>query len=123
MLPIRGIFEVAIKVKDLPRAEAFYRDVLGLQDGIRDERRNWLFMWAGGEAGMIVLQEDKGEWPAQHFAFAIEAADLDAAAKTLTDRGITVKGPVYHQWMSGASLYFDDPDGHNLELFAPGASH
>ena len=39
MLPIRGLYEVAIPVKDLPRAEAFYRDVLGLEVGLRDERR------------------------------------------------------------------------------------
>ena len=27
MFPIRGIYEVAIRVKDLARAEKFYRDV------------------------------------------------------------------------------------------------
>lgn len=121
MIPIKGIFEVAIKVKDLPRAEAFYRDVLGLRDGIRDEKRNWLFMWAGADAGMVVLQEDPGEWPSQHFAFSVNPADLDATAIVLRDRGITVEGPVYHQWMGGSSLYFSDPDGHNLELFALGS--
>ena len=62
MLPIRGLYEVAIRGKDLPRAEAFYKGVLGLEEGIRDERRNWLFLRAGGNAGMVVLQEDKGEW-------------------------------------------------------------
>ena len=40
MLPIRGLYEVAIRVKQLPRAEAFYRDILGLEVGIRDERRS-----------------------------------------------------------------------------------
>ena len=60
MLPIRGLFEIAIPVKDLSRAETFYREVLGLEIGIRDEKRNWLFLRAGGQAGMIVLQENKG---------------------------------------------------------------
>ncbi len=50
MLPIRGIYEVAIKVKDLPTAEAFYREVLELEVGLRDEARHWLFLRAGGEA-------------------------------------------------------------------------
>jgi catechol 2,3-dioxygenase-like lactoylglutathione lyase family enzyme len=40
MLPIRGLYEVAIRVKHLPRAEAFYRDMLGLDVGIRDKRRS-----------------------------------------------------------------------------------
>ncbi len=119
MLPIRGLYEVAIRVKDLPRAEAFYKDVLGLAEGIRDERRNWLFLRAGGDAGMVVLQEDKGEWPTQHFAFTADAADMDRAASWLREKGIEVKGPVTHDWMPAKSIYFDDPDGHALELCAP----
>lgn len=37
MLPIKGLYEVAIRVKDLARAEAFYKDVLGLKEGLRDD--------------------------------------------------------------------------------------
>ena len=36
MLPIRGVYEVAIHVRELARAEAFYKDVLELEEGIRD---------------------------------------------------------------------------------------
>ncbi len=118
MFPIRGIYEVAIRVKDLARAEKFYREVLDLEVGIRDERRNWLFLRAGGDAGMIVLQEDKGEWPTQHFAFTIDEADIDRAAALLQEKGIVVSGPVVHEWMHATSLYFDDPDGHALEVCA-----
>ncbi len=120
MLPIRGLYEVAIRVKDLPKAEAFYREVLGLEVGIRDERRNWLFLRAGGPAGgMIVLQEDKGEWPTQHFAFTVDEADIESAAALLRERGVAVDGPHTHQWMPARSVYFTDPDGHDLELCAP----
>jgi lactoylglutathione lyase len=118
MLPIRGVYEVAIRVKDLAKAEPFYREVLDLEVGIRDEKRNWLFLRAGGDAGMIVLQEDKGEWPLQHFAFTIDEADIERAAAMLRERGVEVEGPVFHEWMSATSLYFEDPDGHALELLA-----
>jgi lactoylglutathione lyase len=118
MLPIRGVYEVAIRVKDLTKAEPFYREVLGLEVGIRDEKRNWLFLRAGGDAGMVVLQEDKGEWPLQHFAFTIDEADIEQAASTLRERGVEVQGPVFHGWMPATSLYFKDPDGHALELCA-----
>lgn len=119
MLPIRGVYEIAIRVKDLPTAEAFYREVLGLQVGIRDERRNWLFLRAGGDAGMIVLQEDKGQWPTQHFAFTIAEADVERAAQMLREQGVNVEGPYFHEWIPAKSIYFTDPDGHDLELCAP----
>src|SRR6267142_6531337 len=116
MLPIRGVYEVAIRVKDLSKAEPFYREVLDLKVGIRDEKRNWLFLRAGGDAGMIVLQEDKSDWPMQHFAFAVREADLKKAAAMLKEKGISVSEPVYHEWIKATSVYFDDPDGHSLEL-------
>src|SRR5258708_23696641 len=116
MLPIRGVYEVAIRVKDLAKAEPFYRESLDLEVGIRDDRRNWLFLRAGGDAGMVVLQEDKSDWPRQHFAFAVRKTDLKQAAAMLKDKGVSVSEPVYHEWMQATSVYFDDPDGHSLEL-------
>jgi lactoylglutathione lyase len=119
MLPIRGIYEIAIRVKHLPTAEAFYRGVLELEVGLRDERRNWLFLRAGGDGGMIVLQQDTGEWPTQHFAFTVDEADIERAAETLRERRVEVEGPTFHEWMPAKSIYFADPDGHSLELCAP----
>ena len=119
MFPIRGLYEVAIRVKDLPTAEAFYRNVLGLEVGLRDEQRNWLFLRAGGEAGMIVLQEDKGEWPTQHFAFTVDEADIELVVSLLKKHDVLVDGPHTHEWMPARSVYFSDPDGHALEFCAP----
>jgi lactoylglutathione lyase len=119
MLPIRGLYEVAIRVRDLAKSEVFYREILGLEVGIRDDRRRMVFLRAGGEAGMVVLQEDKGTWPLQHFAFRVEEADLEAATAALVDQRVAVEGPVFHEWMPAKSIYFSDPDGHDLELCAP----
>ena len=119
MLPIRGIYEIAVPVKDLAKAETFYREVLGLEVGLRDERRNWLFLRAGGQNGMVVLQENKGEWPVMHFAFTVEEADLEQAVALLGQNGVAIDGPYFHEWMPAKSVYFSDPDGHNLELCAP----
>ena len=117
-MPICGLYEVAVRVKDLARSEVFYRNTLGLEVGLRDERRNWLFLRAG-HAGMVVLQEDKGSWPTEHFAFAVEEADIEATKITLQQRGVVVSGPVYHEWIPAKSIYFFDPDGHDVELCAP----
>ncbi len=48
MLPMTGSYEVAIRVRNLARSETFYKDVLGLREGLRDEKRNRLFLYAGG---------------------------------------------------------------------------
>lgn len=119
MFPIRGLYEIAIRVKDLPRAEAFYRKVLGLEIGLRDEKRNRVFLRAGGHAGMIVLQEDKGEWPTQHFAFTVDETDIELVVTLLKQHNVTVDGPHTHEWMPARSVYFSDPDGHSLEFCAP----
>ena len=118
MIGIRGVYEVAIRVRDVATAEKFYREVLGLEVGLHDDRRNWVFMRAGG-GGMIVLQEERGEWRQQHFAFTVAERDVDSAAATLRRLGVTVDGPMVHDWIPAMSLYFADPDGHDVELCAP----
>ena len=117
MTTIRGVYEVAIKVRSLSAAEPFYRDVLGFEVGLRDVRRPWIFMRAGSD-GMIVLQEQP-DVPQQHFAFTVSEADIDVAAAELRRRGVAVEGPMLHDWIPARSLYFNDPDGHDVELCAP----
>ena len=118
-LAIQGIYEVAIRVRDLSKSEAFYCDGLGLTVGLRDGPRKWLFLRAGRMSGMLVLQEDKANWPTQHFAFTISEKELDSACTQLTEKGIKFEGPVLHEWMPAKSVYFSDPDGNDLELCAP----
>ena len=119
MLRISGVYEVAIRVRDLVKSETFYREILDLDVGIRDDDRGLVFLRAGGQAGMLVLQEDKGTWPIQHFAFTVAAEDIETAANLLVQRGVSIDGPIYHEWMPAKSVYFSDPDGHKLELCAP----
>lgn len=119
MKEIQGIYEVAIPVANLERAEAFYLGVLGLESGLRQEGRRWHFLRAGGQAGMLVLQEHSGEWLPLHFAFTTSDADIEQAAADLRAQGVEVTGPVTHDWMPARSIYFSDPDGHDLELCAP----
>ena len=118
-LPIRGIYEVAIPVRDLERAEAFYLGVLGLESGLRQEDRRWHFLRAGGQGGMLVLQEAADGFPTLHYAFTVRDDELDAATARLRESGVEATEPVTHDWMPARSVYFRDPDGHELELCAP----
>ncbi len=67
---------------------------------------------------MVVLQEDRGEWPTQHLAFSVAEAELKRAVEVLGSRGVATQGRVEHAWMGATSLYFSDPDAHELELCA-----
>lgn len=120
-MPIKGVYEVAVPVRRLAPAERFYREVLGFEVGLRDDRRNWLFLRAGG-GGMVVLQETAGDRPLHHFAFTVDEEDLERATETLRSHGVAVDGPHFHAWMPARSVYFTDPDGHDLELCAPVSS-
>ena len=118
MSPVRGVFEIAIPVRELSRAEAFYCDVLGLESGYRDERRPWHFLWVGDREGMVVLQETQEPFAPMHFAFRVAGEELAAATRALQERGVETQGPLHHDWMGADSLYFSDPDGHALEYCA-----
>jgi catechol 2,3-dioxygenase-like lactoylglutathione lyase family enzyme len=115
------VYEVVARVRDLERAERFYADVLGFELGLRVEERKMSFWRVGTQeaGGMIVLQQDEGEWPRQHFAFRVDEADFERATALLTAHGVKAMGPVEHAWMPARSLYFEDPDGHELEFCAP----
>jgi len=54
-----------------------------------------------------------------HMAFAIEADAYEPWRARLAEHGIALRGEV--EWpRGGRSLYFDDPDGHLIELATPG---
>jgi len=112
MLPITSVYEIAIPVADLARAETFYRHILELDVGLRDEPRKWSFLRVGGRGGMIVLQETPAGFPSLHFAFAVDSEDMARATALLQERGVAIDGPHFHAWMPATSVYFSDPDGH-----------
>ena len=117
-MKVDGVFEVAIKVKNLDASASFYQEAIGFKKGLYDETRRWLFLWVGSNNGMLVLQEDKESCPRQHFAFRVEESDLNGLKENLEERGVVVEGPVSLDWMNAVSLYFADPDGHDVEFCA-----
>lgn len=118
-----SIGHVHLKVADLDRAIAFYRDVLGFQVTTRFGQQV-AFLSAGGYHHHIALNtwHSRGAAPAPshnaglyHFAirYATRAA-LTAAVKRVLESGVPLEGASDH----GVSLaiYFSDPDGNGVEL-------
>ncbi|MBX7164954.1 MAG: VOC family protein [Pirellulales bacterium] len=126
---IAGLFETHIGVTDLARSTAFYCELLGLQVGLRDAARRVNFLWVGppGEAMLGLWERPAVEVHRQHFAFraALETV-RDRAVPWLHERGLACRNflrdgterPMVFGWMPALSIYFDDPDGHELELIA-----
>lgn len=132
MLGLNGILESALYVDDKPRSVAFFRDVMGLAI-VRDEDRLTAFD-AGGQSILLVfargasLDGDStpgGHIPGHdgagplHMAFKVAAAEYEAWRDHL--RGAAVEERSEVTWPTGGrSFYFSDPDGHVLEIAAPG---
>ncbi|MFM9995933.1 MAG: VOC family protein [Phycisphaerales bacterium] len=126
------MLETALYVDDVARAADFYQRVFGFAALTRDERlcaldvagRQVLLLFRRG-GSLQDMTDARGTIPghdgsgAYHFAFAIDAADLDAWEQRLTATGVRIEGRM--AWARGGkSLYFRDPDGHLVELITPG---
>jgi catechol 2,3-dioxygenase len=123
MLRPVGIGHVVLKVRDLDRALAFYRDLLGFR--VSSEMSNvMIFLTATGESHhdlALLRVGDSAPSPAPNsvglYHVAIQLADWEAvkhAHGVLTERGL-VKGTADHGVTK--SLYTSDPDGNEIELY------
>jgi catechol 2,3-dioxygenase len=118
------IGHVHLKVSDLNRAVAFYRDVLGFEETTRmgDQAA---FLSAGGYHHHIGLNtwESKGGSPPPRgstglFHTAIRYPNRAALAKALrrvVDAGVPLTGASDHG--VSEAIYLNDPDGNGVELY------
>ena len=129
---VLGLDHVVLRVRDIERALAFYRDVLGcaLERSLEDLG---LYQLRAG-ASLIDLVPVAGELGrmggaaagaegrnVDHFALKIEPFDEAALRAHLEAHGIAV-GEVARRYGAegqGPSLYIEDPDGNTVELKGP----
>jgi catechol 2,3-dioxygenase len=122
--PGARIGHVHLKVSDLARAEAFYRDVLGFEVTARygDDA---VFMSAGGYHHHIGLNtwHSKGGPPAPagaaglfHLASLYPTREaLAAAVKRVLEHDVPLSGASDH--LVSEAIYLSDPDGNGIELY------
>ena len=124
---IKGIYETHLFVQNLERSISFYQSVLDLELAFHDNERRAAFFWIGApKQSMLGLWEKPAnEIDVRHFAFECDASwVLNDAVKFLTSKGLATldfmgnacSRPLVFAWMPAVSIYFKDPDGHELEF-------
>ena len=115
---------VHLKVADLERAIAFYRDLLGF-DVTQRYGDQAAFLSSGGyhhHIGLNTWHSKGSEPPAEnhtglyHSAFLYpDRASLGAAIKRVKDAGYSLDGAADHG--VSEAVYLRDPDGNGVELY------
>lgn len=126
---IKGLYETHLEVSGLEDAVRFYRDVLGLEFALLEEKRRIAFFWIGNskEYMLGLWEKPAGKVHPRHFAFRCEKDFvLQEAGSWLEQRGLKPYNflkensgrPMVFAWMPAVAIYFDDPDGNVLEFIA-----
>jgi methylmalonyl-CoA/ethylmalonyl-CoA epimerase len=120
---VARIGQIAMTVGDLPRAIAFYRDVLGMRF-LFEAPPAMAFFDCGGIRLMLSLPEDAGPAAGQRFGSIVYYAvdDIQQAADAIAVRGGVFERPPHivarlahaDLWMA----FLRDPDGHLLAIMS-----
>lgn len=111
---IKGINAVWLPVSEMNRAIGFYRDSLGLE--VTEHDGEWSEVTAGDQRIGLNGTESPGGDGGAVIAFSVD--DLDATVEELKGKGVAFAGEVSdHPW--GRIASFKDPDGNDLQVYAP----
>jgi catechol 2,3-dioxygenase-like lactoylglutathione lyase family enzyme len=105
---------------DKAASARFLTELLGLPEP--EPFGPFMVVQAANDVTLDFVDTD-GAIPAQHYAFLVTDADFDVIFGRIRERGIPYwADPRHHQpgeinrRDGGRGLYFDDPNGHNLEI-------
>jgi catechol 2,3-dioxygenase-like lactoylglutathione lyase family enzyme len=109
-----------VAAKDKQSAARFVTDVLGLPESVPFGPFAVVELHNGVSLDFMDVGSD--EMTAQHYAFLIGEDEFDAVSARLQERGVPTyadpghRQPGFNTNDGGRGLYFDSPDGHNLEV-------
>lgn len=110
-----------ITARDKHACAAWLADILGLNVGA--EYGPFLPVTTDNEVDLDFLETDADKIVPQHYAFLVSESEFDTILARIQNAGIThYAGPGHHQPgqinhnNGGRGTYFDDPNGHNLEI-------
>jgi catechol 2,3-dioxygenase-like lactoylglutathione lyase family enzyme/8-oxo-dGTP pyrophosphatase MutT (NUDIX family) len=112
---VAGINHVTLASAAPAAAAAFYVEVLGCDLVARWPAGAYLL---AGSTWLAIVEgpaETRARSDYSHIAFDVSPFEFDAMAAALLARGVETW---QDNWTQGDSLYFRDPDGHQLEIHA-----
>lgn len=125
---IKGLYETHVQVSDLENAIKFYTEILGLEFAHKEENRRIAFLWIGkNKESMLGLWEQKENLQTRHFAFTADKEDiLNYSVEFLRTKNLKpynflkdgIEKPMVFAWMPALAIYFNDPDGNQLEFIS-----
>jgi lactoylglutathione lyase len=123
-LPIRSLDYTVIFARQMPRMREFYGTVLGFALH-RELGAQWVEYRVGSNILALTERGAVFDDPAPpvgvlslQLAFRVAPSEVAACASTLSERGVTiVSGPTDQPW-GHRTLFFRDPDGNVLEIYA-----
>ncbi len=112
---------VVLPCRNVQNLRRFYRDVLGFP--ISYEREDWVKFQIGASALALrpldgLFADRRVEGPAVQLAFRVDYADVDACHEQLKGHGVPIIEPPADQDWGHRTLFFSDPEGNVLEIFA-----
>jgi catechol 2,3-dioxygenase len=131
MIKLKKLGHIQLRVGDLERSKAFYRDVLGFRVAEQDPNHGDLFMTLGEDFHTVDMAQHETQETATgpgrqlgvaHIAFQVASYEaLAEAYRTLLEHGVRIQRAMDH--VNQRSIYFLDPDGNRLEIYyeMPGA--
>ncbi len=121
---IRAIDYTVIFVRDMAAMRRFYEDVLAFPL-LRELSPNWIEYGIGlNTLALARPSRTARDAPtpagsaALQLAFRVTAAEVDACAEELVRRGAALLAPPTDQPFGHRTLFFRDPDGNLLEVYA-----
>jgi len=121
---IRALDYTILFARDLPAMRKFYTEVMRF-DLYFEIADSWIELRVGGNIlalarpGLIVpdLPPPAGTASVQ-LAFRVRREEVDAAEAALRDEGIAIVAPAADQRWGHRTMFFRDPDGNLLEIYA-----
>ncbi len=127
--PIVGIAHVAFQVSDLAKAQVFYRDLLGYEDGFRlyreDGTTRLVYFKINDRQYIEIFPGLPGGQDDRLSHIALETIDAEALRKYLGEKGVAVPDKVNKGEDGNLNMTVKDPDGHQVEFvqYLPGSLH